>query len=37
VISPPRHLEEAIRKLTEAVCCIGCRHAHVGAPPVIGG
>jgi hypothetical protein len=32
-INLPRHFEEAIRKLTAAVCCIGCRHTHVGVPP----
>jgi hypothetical protein len=29
----PRRFEEAIRKVTAAVCCIGCKHAHVGVPP----
>jgi hypothetical protein len=29
----PRRFEEAIRKVTAAVCCIGCKHAHVGFPP----
>jgi hypothetical protein len=29
----PRRFEEAIRKITSAVCCIGCKHAHVGVPP----
>ena len=37
----PRHLpqrfEEAIKKVTAAVCCIGCKHSHVGVPPVAGG
>jgi hypothetical protein len=32
-VNLPRHFEEAIRKLTAAVCCIGCRHTHVGVPP----
>jgi hypothetical protein len=30
----PQHFEGAIRKMTEAVCCIGCRHTHVGLPPI---
>ena len=29
---PP--LEEAIRKVTAAACCIGCKHTHMGVPPV---
>jgi hypothetical protein len=29
----PEHFEEAIRKITGAVCCVGCRHTHVGLPP----
>jgi hypothetical protein len=33
---PPR-FEEAIRKMTGFVCCIGCRHTHVGVPPVAEG
>jgi len=28
----PRRFEEAIRKITSAVCCIGCKHTHVGVP-----
>ena len=32
-ISPPERFETTIRKITGAVCCIGCRHTHVGAPP----
>ena len=30
---PPR-FEKAIKKVTAAVCCVGCKHAHVGVPPV---
>jgi hypothetical protein len=30
----PLRFEGAIRKMTEAVCCIGCRHTHVGLPPI---
>jgi len=37
VIQPPRHLEDAIRELALAVCCVGCRHTHLGIPPVVGG
>jgi hypothetical protein len=29
----PRRFEEAIRKITSAVCCVGCKHTHVGVPP----
>jgi hypothetical protein len=28
----PRRFEEAIRKITSAVCCVGCKHTHVGVP-----
>lgn len=37
VIQLPRHFENAVRELTLAVCCIGCRHIHLGVPPVVGG
>ncbi len=37
VLPLPQQFEEAIRKITAAVCCIGCKHAHVGMPPVIKG
>jgi len=33
----PQRLENAIKKITGAVCCIGCRHTHVGAPPIVAG
>lgn len=36
-IQLPLEYEAAIRGLTIAVCCIGCRHTHLGIPPVIGG
>jgi hypothetical protein len=29
----PERFEEAIRKMTGSVCCVGCRHTHVGLPP----
>jgi hypothetical protein len=31
----PMHLELAVRGITAAVCCIGCRHTHVGVPPAM--
>lgn len=37
VIQLPVEYEEAIRRLTAAVCCVGCKHTHVGVPPVVGG
>jgi hypothetical protein len=33
----PQRFEEAIRKVTVAVCCVGCKHSHFGVPPVAGG
>jgi hypothetical protein len=33
----PTRFEEAIRKMTAFVCCVGCRHTHVGVPPVAEG
>jgi hypothetical protein len=33
----PERFEDAIRKITAAVCCVGCKHTHVGVPPVIAG
>ena len=35
VIHMPEQFETAIRKITGAVCCVGCRHAHIGIPPVV--
>lgn len=35
VLPLPQKFEEAIRKITTAVCCIGCRHVHLGVPPVV--
>ena len=32
-IQAPTHLEVAIRRITGAVCCVGCRHTHVGTQP----
>jgi hypothetical protein len=29
----PQRFEEAVRKITAAVCCIGCKHTHIGIPP----
>jgi hypothetical protein len=37
VLPLPPQFGEAIRKLTAHVCCIGCKHTHLGVPPVIGG
>jgi hypothetical protein len=37
VIQLPIQYEDAVRKLTVAVCCVGCRHTHVGVPRVTGG
>jgi hypothetical protein len=34
VLPLPQRFEEAIRKITAAVCCVGCKHTHVGVPPV---
>ena len=33
VLPLPPEFEEAIRRITAAVCCIGCKHTHVGVPP----
>ena len=35
VLPLPPPFEEAIRKTTAAVCCIGCKHTHVGLPPMV--
>ena len=32
VVALPEQFEAAIRKMTAAVCCIGCRHTHVAVP-----
>jgi hypothetical protein len=37
VLHLPQRFEEAIRKMTAAVCCVGCRHSHLGVPAVAGG
>ena len=37
VLHLPQRFEEAIRKVTAAVCCVGCKHSHVGMSPVVGG
>ena len=37
VLHLPQRFEEVIGKVTAAVCCIGCKHSHVGVPPVAGG
>jgi hypothetical protein len=35
VLPLPPPFEEAIRKTTAAVCCVGCKHTHVGVPPTV--
>jgi hypothetical protein len=35
VLPPPPQLEEAIRRITAATCCVGCKHTHVGVPPAV--
>jgi hypothetical protein len=37
VLPLPQRFEEAIRNVTAAACCVGCRHSHVGTPPVAEG
>jgi hypothetical protein len=37
VLRLPQRFEDAIRKVTAVVCCVGCKHSHVGVPPVAGG
>jgi hypothetical protein len=37
VIGLPHRFEEAIKRITAAVCCLGCRHTHVGLPPIADG
>lgn len=34
VLPLPPLFEEAIRKTTAAACCVGCKHTHVGVPPM---
>ena len=33
VLRLPELFERAIKSITTCVCCIGCKHAHVGVPP----
>ena len=35
LLPSPQGFEDAIRKITAAVCCVGCKHTHVGVPPVV--
>jgi len=37
VLHLPQRFEDAIKKVTAAVCCVGCKHTHVGVQPVAGG
>ena len=32
VLTLPKQFDRAIRKITACVCCIGCKHSHVGVP-----
>jgi hypothetical protein len=34
VLHLPQRFEDAIGGVTAAVCCVGCKHSHVGMPPV---
>ena len=33
VLSQPNRFEEAIRKITDAVACLGCKHTHIAVAP----
>ena len=35
VLPIPKRFEDATRKLTTVVCCLGCQHTHLGVPPII--
>ena len=35
VLPLPPLFEEAIRITTAAACCVGCKHTHVGVPPMV--
>jgi hypothetical protein len=37
VLPLPPEFEEAIRRITAAVCCVGCKHTHVGMGPMAKG
>jgi hypothetical protein len=37
ILAPPQRFDEAIRTITMAVCCVGCRHTHVGVSPAVDG
>ncbi len=37
VLHLPQRFEEVIKKVTSAVCCVGCKHSHVGVRAVAGG
>jgi hypothetical protein len=37
VLPLPPQFEEAIRRITAATCCVGCKHTHVGIPPATKG
>jgi hypothetical protein len=33
-LAPPPQFEGAIGKISAMVCCVGCKHSHVGVPPL---
>lgn len=35
VLPLPPPFEQAIRRTTAIACCIGCKHTHVGVPPMV--
>jgi hypothetical protein len=37
ILKLPEAFEQAIRNITACVCCVGCKHAHVGLPSGGGG
>jgi hypothetical protein len=36
VSDPPEAFQDAMKRASACVCCIGCRHSHAGIPPVRG-
>lgn len=36
VSDPPEAYQDAMKRASACVCCIGCRHSHAGIPPVQG-
>jgi hypothetical protein len=33
MVRPPEPFERAIREITACVCCVGCKHSHLGVAP----